>query len=147
MAKKNEVDNKINELFAVLHKQQQEVDAAEKDVKRSWKTNCSFVLPYSMQPINIQVATKETIVNIYADMLSIMEFRAKAAITLGVDVDTDWNGFSVEDWVADFKKRIASISIKNQKTKLASLEQRLDAIVSPEQRREMELEAILKEVG
>lgn len=147
MAKKNEIDSKITALFDVLHEQQIEVEKAEQNIKRSWKTNCSFVLPYSMQPTNIQVATKESIINMYADMLSIMDYRSKAAAELGVEVGKDWNGFSVDDWVADFKKRISSIDIKAQKAKLQSLEQRLDAIVSPEQRREMELEAILQEVG
>ena len=141
-----EIDNKIKQLFAVIHKQQKEVDQTELDVKRPWKTNCSFVLPYSMQPANIQVASEERIVSMYADMLMVMEFQATAATTLGVAVKTQWGGFDKEDWIDDFKKRIATIKIKNKKRKLEDMERRLEAIVSPEQRREMELEAILYEM-
>ena len=141
-----EIDNKIKQLFAVIHEQQKEVDQTESDVKRPWRTNCSFASTHLVQPINIQVATEDIIVDVYADMLMIMEFQSLAAKSLGVTIKTSWNGYAKDDWVDDFKKRIATIKIKNKKRKLEDMERRLEAIVSPEQRREMELNAILSEL-
>ena len=52
--------------------------------------------------------------------------------------------YLVSDWIQDMKTRAAKIQLISEKNELAELESRLQAIVSPEQRRLMELEAIAK---
>lgn len=145
MTQEQNIDDKITELFKVLTKQQEAVKEAEKETKASWKTNCSF-LTASINPTNIQTAGEATLVKLHAEMSVVQSFRDKSAEILGCKTDGDWWGYSCEDWTHDFKKRIAIINLKAKKDSLVALEKRLDAIVSPEQRRALELSNIMKEL-
>lgn len=131
------IDSKIVELFDVVQARKKEVEAAEASVKKSWKTNCSFSVPWQQQPINIQTAGVEILCHI-AGYISTIQ-HGIALFELKTDAI---NGFPASDWVEDCKKRIAMIDIRAKKEELQNLEKRLNAIVSPEQRREMELQAI-----
>lgn len=144
-----EIDSKINELFSVVRKQKAEVEAAEKESKQSWKTNCSIVMPFgaSETPVNLQTASQGRIKSIVMGLLNHKEYAQEAEIILGLEKSSDYNGFSYDDWIDDCKKRIAVLNIRAKKEKLATLEKRLNDIVSPEQKREMELEAIMKEMS
>lgn len=147
---KNSLDKQIKSIFDELLKRKATVEADEAKIKRSWKTTCSLILDGNTPPINIQVASEDKLIDTYAAMLIQQDYRLKASEELGVEfdgmVDGIVCGFHIDDWVMDFKKRIAAIHIKSKKRKLSELETRLEAIVSPEQRREMELEAIMKEL-
>lgn len=143
-----EVDNKIIELLNIVTKQKQDVEELEKETKQSWKTNCSFPPVFGgTQPINIQVQTELAIIQLAADLLVQIDYLKKAADLLGANFDGKWGGFSFEDWITDFKKRIAVINIKVKKKHLDELEERLNAIVSPEQRRALEIAEIAKSLG
>jgi hypothetical protein len=139
------IDDKIAQLFDVLTKQQEAVKAAEKDTKASWKTNCAF-LTASINPTNVQTASEAVLVKLHAEMAVVQSFRAKSAEILGCTTTDDWWGYSYDDWTHDFKKRISILNLKAKKDSLAALEKRLDAIVSPEQRRALELSNIMKEL-
>jgi hypothetical protein len=139
------IDDKIAQLFDVLTKQQEAVKEAEKETKAPWKTNCAF-LTASINPTNIQTASEVTLVKLHAEMFSIQSQRFRSAEILGCTTTEDWYGYSYDEWTHDFKKRIAIINLKAKKDNLAALEKRLDAIVSPEQRRALELSNIMKEL-
>lgn len=143
------IDSKITELFGILNKKKAEVEAAEKTSQQKWKTNCSFPSVFgNTQPINIQTQTENALIELLADLLVHKEFQSKAAELLNADVKSEtWGGFTIADWIEDFKTRVAKIQLAAKKAELAQLEKRLDAIVSPEQRRAMELEAITKSLG
>ena len=71
----------------------------------------------------------------------------EAAKALGVSApDFIWQNFSVADWLEDIKTRIDKIQIADKRKKLETLEKRLNKVVSPELRAEMELEAIEEEL-
>jgi hypothetical protein len=53
-------------------------------------------------------------------------------------------GHTVADWQADIQKRINKVQISKKKADLQTLEDRLDKLISPELRREMELAEIQK---
>ena len=136
------IDDKIAQLFGVLTNQQNAVKEAEKETKASWKTNCAF-LTASINPTNVQTASEVILVKLHAEMSATQAFRNKSAEILGCTTTDDWYGYSYDDWTHDFKKRIAIINLKAKKDSLAALEKRLDAIVSPDQRRALELQAIM----
>ena len=140
------VDAKIQALFDILNKQKAEVEAAEKDAKRPWKTNCSYNKDPNAAPINIQTASEKMITMLLAESLMIEQHYAKAAEILGSDPVIP-STYKMDDWLDDFKKRIAIINLKAKKEKLTQLETRLNAIVSPDQRRAMELAEITKSLG
>lgn len=72
-----------------------------------------------------------------------------ATKVLGVDKPPEftWDGYTVEDWIGDLKLKITKIQIVAEKKKLEALEERLNKIISPEKRAELEIEAIASELG
>lgn len=138
-------DSKIYDLLKILETKKTEVRASEESVAQKWVTTGSFAIDNEV-PINIQTASEEVLINLVSRLLQTKDYRAKAAELLGVDYDGKIKGYTVEQWVADCKKRIAKIGLTKKQADLAKLEERLNGIVSPEQRRAMELEAITKEL-
>jgi hypothetical protein len=139
-----DIDDKIKELLNKVLKQKADVAEAETTTKLKWLTNCSFLPIGGLNPINIQTANVSTIVCLYADLLEKSDYFSKAGLLLMTDIPFDWGGYSIEAWESDFKKRIAVINSREQKDKLEKLETKLNALVSPDRRREMEVEAISK---
>lgn len=139
------IDKKIEELFAVVKAQKIEVQKAEKEAKRNWNTNGSFKL-YSAIPVNLQTATEDMIFKSLTELLSFKGNAEEALEILGLKKEIKHDGYSIDDWIEDFQKRIATIQLKAKKEKFKTLEDRLISIVSPEQKRQMELEAIMKEI-
>lgn len=140
------IDAKITELFGVLNKKKEQVAEAENSAQKKWITNCSFPSVFgTTQPINIQTQTESALVELLSDLLIHRDYQTKAATLLGVsNAVATWGGFPIDAWIEDFKTRVAKIQLADRKKELLQLEKRLDAIVSPEQRRAMELEAIVK---
>jgi len=52
--------------------------------------------------------------------------------------------WKTEEWKDDFQTRVNQISVQEKRKELAELESRLNAIISPELKAQMELEAIEK---
>lgn len=76
-----------------------------------------------------------------------MSRPGSTAKELGVDKhECEHDGYAIDDWIADIKTRLNKIQIKSKKDALAALEARLDKIISPELRAEMELAAIEAEL-
>lgn len=145
------IDTKITELFNVLKNKKAEVEAAETESKKKWVTTCAFrpVFSTNGQPINIQTQQEDVLVDLLGELLIQDECATRAAKLLGNTTykGGTWCGFKIEDWIEDFKTRIAKIQLVDKKKQLADLEKRLNAIVSPEQRRVLEMEAIMKDLG
>lgn len=143
------IDDKVRGLFDILQKQKEKVEQAEQETKQSWKTKCSISIPtLSPTPINLQTANQGMVLSIGASLLTYQQATADAAKRLGIEEDvSEYGGASIDDWFADLKKRVAVIGITEKRKSLVELERRLDAIVSPEQRRQMELEALTKELA
>ena len=84
------------------------------------------------------------------EILAFLKDREKsfndAKEELGVNVDFTWLGVSVEDWTRDLKTRLSVLNITATRKKLAYLEERLNKLVSPEMRTQMEIEAIEAEL-
>lgn len=144
----NTVDTKIDVMLASIKKQRAEVEALEKILKRSWETNGSFNYGSNTVPTNIQTANAATLQSILADLINKQNAMGQAAKILGIESpSTLISGFTYEQWEADFKKRVAKIQIDEKKKKLDAAEARLNVLVSPEKRREMELAELEAELG
>ncbi len=141
------IDKKIDDLFAILQAKKQEVEVAEKNVKRSWKTNCSFSVPLTNSSVNIQTANVQTVQSALASLIMYRSSLKEANKILDLQDDKKYLAYSFDDWIDDFQKRVSAIGIKAKKEELEKLEERLNSIVSPEQKRLMELEAITKSLG
>jgi hypothetical protein len=82
------------------------------------------------------------IVEMYAFIMDRKDKSESAAKDLGVEYNFTWLGFSVDEWKEDFQTRVNQISVQEKRKELAELESRLNAIISPELKAQMELEAI-----
>jgi hypothetical protein len=82
------------------------------------------------------------IVDMYACLIDRKEKSEKSAQELGVDYKFSWFGFTIDEWKSDFQTRVDQISIQEKRKELAEIEARLNAIISPELKAQMELEAI-----
>lgn len=142
-------DKKILDLINEVRKQKEEIAKIEKP---NWITNCSFRWvegnPKPDLAINLHVESDvRALIHAAAAILSREASYAKATEALGIEAPPFlWDGFSAKDWLNDIKLRIAKIQIATKKKKLEALESRLNAIVSPELRAQMEIEAIEKEL-
>lgn len=147
MAKnKASADAATLELIAEVKRRKAEISKAEKP---NWITNRSF--SYSENggsAINLAVeANVQTLVSIAAYLKDKERAFKATAEELQVEVQPfTWQGFKVSDWVEDVKNRINKIQIGAKRTKLEALEARLNSIISPELKRQMELDAISEEL-
>jgi hypothetical protein len=140
------IDEKIDQLIEQINKKKAAISKAEKS---SRNTNCSF--SYTEKPgdaINLHV---EKDIAQLTKIVGFLLYREQAykngAEHLSIKAPPfKWQGYSTSDWIEDVRVRITKIQIDDEKKKLEQLEARLDKIISPEKRRELELAAILSEL-
>ena len=144
----SKTDEKVQKLFEVVQKKKVELELLTKTEKRSWLTNCSF--PWdennTTSRINIQVISDPKIL---VKALAKLELQAKAekeaAEKLGLDsYNFEWSNYSLDDWTADFQTRLAKIESSKKKAEFNDLEKRLNSLISPELKAELELLEIEK---
>lgn len=122
-----------------------------------WRTNCSIDVTWSCLPnrdikssnrINLATITDT---NVILDLFSLLTQREndqkEVAKELNIKPNLNWQAYSIDDWKKDLKDRMAQITVEQKRKELEELDKRINKLVSPEQRREMELEAIKKLLG
>ncbi len=138
-------------VMQLLIKVQQKTEEIKKAKKRpQWKTNCTLGFdPESPQGrVNIMtVRDASKVVDLYAFLIQREEFFKQAAHELGLEVDLVYMGYSFDDWKVDLMSRAAQLSVEQKKKEVEALDRRVNKLVSPDQRREMELEALQKILG
>ncbi len=141
-----ETDKIVQELFAKVQEKKKEVAKAQE--KPNWKTNCSFSYKKEASPherINLQTQTEvEGLIDILAFLLDKEESYERACTALGINSTFKWIGFTAGDWKNDIQTRIEKIQVNKKTEELKSLETRLNALVSPELKAQLELEEITK---
>lgn len=138
-------DERTIQLIKEVAKQKAEIAKAEKP---NWRTNCSYqVAPGSSVNLHVESNLRVLIGICGAVMAGEAEYD-KAAESLGLTdyPPFDWGGYSASDWIVDVRSRINKIQIGSKRKKLEDLEARLNKIISPELRAEIELEAISAEL-
>lgn len=144
MSTKKTTDELVKELFDSVQEKKLAIEKAERPC---WETSGNF--GYSANSghdrVNIQTVTDaRKLVEMYAFLIDREEKSENAAKDLGVDYKFTWLGFSVDEWKNDFQTRVNQISIQEKRKELSEIESRLNAIISPELKAQMELEAISK---
>ncbi len=142
-----QTDEKTLKLIAEVRRRKADIAEAEKP---NYTTNMSFSFNDGGRPVNLHVEKSVAKLISIAGFLMRQESDYTAAaesLKIGDAPDFQWEGFSVEDWVRDIKTRINKAQLASRKKQLASMEARLDKIVSPELRAEMELAQIEQELG
>lgn len=144
MNEKSKSDELVLKLLNKVEAKKKEIGQCERP---QWLTNCAFTFPDTNKVVNIQTADLATL----CFLTGYLEYRTSlllgGAKILKVQVSTDFNGYPATDWLTDLATRANQIQIKTKKEELAELEKRVNSLVSPEQRREMELTKLAKEIG
>lgn len=143
---KNNVDKRTLELLSKIQQQKAEIAEVEKP---AYKTNNSLPLTQFGKADGINLHTLNTVgplIQLAGGMLQKADSYAAAVDKLGIENPPPfmWAGFSLNDWLHDLRLHISRIRIKETRAQLEQYETRLNAIVSPELRRELELKAISK---
>jgi monoamine oxidase len=147
MAKKT-TDTRTLELIKQVQRQKEEISQAEKP---NWVTNCSFSYSHNKTNDAINLHVEASVQNLLLIGVFLKERERgynDLAKEMGVEAPAfSWQGFSVSDWLTDIKNRINKIQIASKKKKLEVLESRLNSVISPELRAELELQAIEEELN
>jgi hypothetical protein len=144
-------DDKITQLLAKVEAQKAAIAEAERPVFRTNRT-FSFVDGDLNKSHNLAVVSD---VSALLKMMAHVAAAAQAYYGIAGDIlgpdekppAFTWNGYSDLDWLHDIKLRVSQIRLKAAREKLQDLEARLDKIISPERRRELELQAIERELS
>ncbi len=134
------IDKKIQDMFELVLKQKKEIQTIE---KYSYITNCSF----SFDPDsgnkrhNLQVVPINTLIDILGFLIEKRNafLEAKKMLNLDNKYQFEYMGFSFEDWYNDIQSRISKITITEKRKKLQTIEEKLNSLLSPEKKRELEL--------
>lgn len=137
------IDQQIQSLFAKLNTRKTKVAELESQIAKSWITNCSYRPTGASSPVNLNTLSVDGVVDVVADIVLQAKSRADAAALLGTEAPKKIQGYTVESWVEDCKKRLAAINIREEKKALEELETRLNSVLSPEERRKLEVAALL----
>lgn len=142
---KNKTDEITLKLIQEIKKQKKEISNAERP---KWLTNCTFSYNEKLtDAINIRVESVAKLISCAAFLIDKEKSYNEAGKFLGVETPTfSWCGYKTQEWLEDIKNLINKNQIELKKKKLESLESRLNAIISPELRAQMELEEISKEL-
>ena len=135
-----------DELILALQKTIEEKRSSiAKTSKAEYITNGLFrETPNSVsQNLNV-INDEDQIIRILSYLIS-QEFHYKQACeALGRKITFKHQDHTLEEWKSDLAMRLAKISIASEKKKLASLEERLSKLESPELKEKKELDDIMR---
>lgn len=140
---KNKMDEAVLHLLTKVREKKEAIKATQK--KPQWQTSCTLSLGLgrdgsAQDRLNIQtVRDNVKLVEVGAFLLRREKDMQQAATLLGVEYDSSYMGYPISDWTTDLKTRVEMLKLEKQKRELDALNKRVDKLVSPEQRREMEL--------
>jgi hypothetical protein len=146
--KTQKIDAIVLELFNTV--KQKKADILALSERPNWETSCTIGLVEGNITTNVNIQTVSDInklVELYAFLLVKEDYYTHASADLGVKTVSKWQGYSFSSWKKDLKTRANIIGLNVKKQELTELENRLNALISPEQRRELELAEIQKLVS
>ncbi len=126
-------DKRIIELKKIIEQKKQDLG---EPVKVAPRTSC--ILEFAGSTYNLHVQNKDTLHLLYCWLASLKNAGEKYL------VDTSFlvSGFPIDDWMADIWAEISLIYYREEKAKLASMETKLDNLLSSDKRTELEIDAI-----
>jgi len=140
------LDEQIRGMFAKLNDRKAKLETLKQQSAPKWKTTGTFRQIGATSVTSMQTASKETIIEIATQVELLAGAQESVAKKLGTDATALIQGYKLEDWYHDFQKRLATINQRDEEAAIADLEKRLNSVLSPEERRRIEVELLLKEV-
>ncbi len=133
-------------VLLLIAKVQEKKESIKETENPNWLTNCS--LQFEGENRNLRTIQLVPELLSIAAHIKVHEIGFKAACA-ELEVDTGEYklfGYSPEKWMSDIRTRLNKLNIDKEKRNLVKLEEKLDKIISPELRAQMEIAAIEKEL-
>lgn len=145
MSENKNIDEKVLKLWNTVKEKQKEIEKTSE--KHKWETSATFGFDPDIvaNRVNIMTVTDNKIlVRIISFLMIQRDYWALAATEIGVKSGFKWMGYSFDQWKADLRARAGQLSINEKRAELQELERRLNALITTEQRRELELAELEK---
>ena len=144
----NSMDQTVIDLMGKLKEKKNAFEKVQSNATKSWVTNCSYSLkPDGTDKKNLAVLNEQEVVQLAADVLAKESALSMAAKTLGVLQPEKIQGYTVDQWLEDCRKRIAVIGFNSKKKEIEEMEKALNSLVSPELQRKIALEELSKKIS
>lgn len=103
-----------------------------------WKTNCIY------NGVNLRVIGIQEVLEFSFQFVSKKSLLGEVLTQLELPSSTKctFGGYSAEDWLSDCRHRVRVVQVNDKKATLKTLEKQLNALMSDEVRREIELKRI-----
>lgn len=149
MARKANSDDVTLKLIQQVDEQRRVIKNLKKS--NSNRTNMTFSYNEVLSgSVNLNTVSKvDELIKIASFLTSKKEAYDSTAKLMQVEniPEFKWMGFVVEDWIHDIKNKIDRIQLSIKEARLNSLEQRLESVISPELKRQRELDSIAAELN
>lgn len=141
------IDQTVQALFSKLNQRKAVLTQLKQQQAKSWKTNGTFRMLGATSTTNIQTAPKEVIEEIALQLCMYEQAQGAVSERLNRTVEVKIQNYSLDDWFSDITKRLSVIDIRSEEATVAQLETRLNQVLSPEERRRIEVELLAKELN
>lgn len=78
-------------------------------------------------------------INSLFDLLVELTMKRTCANNLDMGLTLKYSGFSIDDWIEDITSKIMCLQVSNEKSKLKTMENKLDSMLSSDKKIELEL--------
>lgn len=140
------IDTQIELLFGKLEQRKAKIAELKANIAKGWVTIGSFKTVGALAPTNIQTASQAVVEEIAVHICMISAAMEQAGSRLQAPVSSKIQGFTVDEWFQDLNKRLSTIQLREEEAAIAQIEQRLNQVLSPEQRRKIEVELLAREL-
>jgi len=137
------LDIKIQKLFQII--QDKKSKLAKLD-RFNPKTNCSYKRFSNETPVNLHVLSIEDLLQVLGWLMQDAYWFTNACKEAELEKTFKHLGFSFTDWKSDIITLIEKKNIDVEKRDLADKEAKLNQLISPEEKRRLEIEALEKEL-
>lgn len=140
------LDSKVQKLFDIIQKKKANLATLERP---NYKTNLSFIIDENdtSKRINLLVINDSVrLLKILAGISLLKKEFDTLSQANSLELEFTYSGYSFDDWLNDITTLINRNNIKRVKDDLAIFEGKLSQLVSPEEKRRMEIEALEKEL-
>jgi hypothetical protein len=141
-----DIDVTIRELFRKLDERKAKVAEVRKATQKGWVTNGTWKVPFTATVINIQTLPEDQLYLVAGHIMMTFTADYNGRRIVGGPEEKKVQGYDIDEWSADLRKRKAMIEIRSEEAKLAELETRLNSVLSPEDRRRIEVELLAKDL-
>jgi len=142
-----ERDQLINQLLKKVEEKKAEVEKIKNPV---FKTNLSVINPLfgdGNTRINLNVASEEVLFSLLYSFDFIIEKNKTIMSDHGINGLSEWHGFKWDEWSNDIVLKIKQKNSQKQIKELREMEDKLNSLMSEDQKRDIELEALKNTLG